>query len=402
MRLRGVVISVALMGLAAALLFHFFQRQLHRASQVFGSPPEVRQSLESSLGDLRHLAQLEPEHRSEYRQRFEELERMVQRLHILEHGREDLERRYEQLLLALFLISVVAVTGAYVWRQSRHRPRLGRLQEALAALAQGRTDVRIGDRSKDTIGHIGRMIENTSNVMARDRQRLASLENLSAWQEAARRHAHEMRTPLTATRLELERLAGQLAAGAETSGNSEEPHRLALSALEELQRLSTFTRRFTSFAQLPRPRRVRQDLGAWLTEFDAAYENAWPNLQLELHLNGEVVAPVDRDMLRQVLVNLCDNAAQALGKRQGSVQLTLTSRDGWACLDVADDGPGIPEEIRPRVFEPYTTTSSIGEGMGLGLAIAKKILLDHGGNLELLSSTSSGTTFRLTLPQQEA
>jgi len=65
---------------------------------------------------------------------------------------------------------------------------------------------------------------------------------------------------------------------------------------------------------------------------------------------------------------------------------------------VADDGPGIPEEVRPRVFEPYVTTRQPGEGMGLGLAIAKKILLDHGGDLEVLASSAAGVTFRLSLP----
>jgi two-component system, NtrC family, sensor kinase len=60
----------------------------------------------------------------------------------------------------------------------------------------------------------------------------------------------------------------------------------------------------------------------------------------------------------------------------------------------------VPPEIRPRIFEPYVTTRQVGEGMGLGLAISRKILLDHGGDLELLGSSGAGTTFRLTFPHQ--
>ena len=71
-------------------------------------------------------------------------------------------------------------------------------------------------------------------------------------------------------------------------------------------------------------------------------------------------------------------------------------------LDVADDGPGVDEAVRGRLFEPYTTSRGIGEGMGLGLAISKKILLDHGGDLELVASSAAGTTFRLTLPPPPA
>jgi len=71
-------------------------------------------------------------------------------------------------------------------------------------------------------------------------------------------------------------------------------------------------------------------------------------------------------------------------------------------IRVADDGPGIEEEVRSRLFEPYTTTRSIGDGMGLGLAISKKIMLDHGGDLELEDSSPEGTAFRVSLPIAEA
>ena len=76
----------------------------------------------------------------------------------------------------------------------------------------------------------------------------------------------------------------------------------------------------------------------------------------------------------------------------------LTAHDGLVTLDVTDNGPGVDPSVLPRLFEPYTTTRGIGEGMGLGLAICKKILLDHGGDLDLLTTGDTGTTFRLTLP----
>jgi C4-dicarboxylate-specific signal transduction histidine kinase len=112
----------------------------------------------------------------------------------------------------------------------------------------------------------------------------------------------------------------------------------------------------------------------------------------------------DGDMLRQVLVNLSNNSALAIAERNrsaGTITLQVV-RDGPAfCIEVADNGAGVPPEIRPRLFEPYTTSRGIGEGMGLGLAISKKIMLDHGGDLELAGSSADGTTFRLTLPAME-
>jgi len=105
-----------------------------------------------------------------------------------------------------------------------------------------------------------------------------------------------------------------------------------------------------------------------------------------------------------VLVNLCDNSALAirsLGGGRGTVTLRAGEAGrGGVFLEVADDGPGIAPEIRSRLFEPYATTRQVGEGMGLGLAISKKILLDHGGDLELQASSGAGASFRLTFPRK--
>jgi two-component system nitrogen regulation sensor histidine kinase NtrY len=243
------------------------------------------------------------------------------------------------------------------------------------------------------------MIEETSRAMARDRKRLAYLKNLSVWQETARRHAHEMRTPLTAARLELERLQ-RLLQGEELEG----ARQVAGSVVEELDRLGRFTQQFTSFARLPQPRMQVHDLGQVAAEFATTFAGAWPNLALRcLPPAGPLPAAMDRDMLRQALVNLCDNSSLALraeGDRPGTVTVSLGETHRTVYLDVTDDGPGIPPDIRSRVFEPYVTTRKVGEGMGLGLAISKKILLDHEGDLEILDSSPAGTTFRLSFPRR--
>jgi signal transduction histidine kinase len=115
-----------------------------------------------------------------------------------------------------------------------------------------------------------------------------------------------------------------------------------------------------------------------------------------------------------VLVNLADNAALALREagRRGTLTLSCVAADepGGVALVVADDGPGVAPELRDRLFEPYVSSRRAGEGMGLGLAISRKILLDHGGDLELVPSEEptppaigaghlgGGATFRLLFP----
>ena len=396
MRLRAPLIAVLVMVGSAAVMFHFFQRQLLGASFAFGAHPEILSQLEASLDDQKLLADLDPESRAGYRQRFAALEKTVQRLRILEHSRGDLVGRYETILLVIFSACVLLVTGVYALRQSRHEPRLARLRHALADLAGGQTDLEIGDRGRDTIGRIASMIERTSRVMARDRRRLAALKNLAAWQEAARRQAHEMRTPLTGARLELTRVRELI--DSEPLKRSEEMRNATDSALQEIDRLGRFTREFTSFARLPQPQLTHHDLGRLLAEFSATYAQAWQGMRLEAAAGEGIAAPLDRDMLRQVLVNLCDNSALALDGRPGSVTFSLTAAGDMVHLDVEDDGPGIAEEIQERLFQPYATTRTIGKGMGLGLAISKKILLDHDGDLELLRTSPGGTVFRLSLP----
>ena len=404
MRLATPLISVVVLVGAAALMFNLFQRQLSGASFRFGVPAEVLSELESSLEDRRQLARLNPEREAEYRGRFDALETTVNRLRILEHNRDRLARRYELILLAVFTATVVLVAGAYAWRQSRQAPRLARLREALTDLAQGRTDIRLDDSGRDPIGRIAAMIESTSRVMATDRRRIASLENLAAWQEAARRHAHEMRTPLTGARLELTRVQDLVARPRPAAGEDDGAaaiRQATESAIQELDRLVEFSRAFTSFARLPRPELVDRDLGALLEEFTTTFASVWPNLQLDLSAPAGLRVRVDREMLRQVLVNLCDNSSLAVGEQGGTIRLSAAAEGGRIRLEVADDGPGVPAAIRTRVFEPYTTTRTVGEGMGLGLAISKKILLDHGGDLELVAVDRPGATFRLTFPRAE-
>ncbi len=407
MNLRATLLAVLGMVTVAALIFAFLQRPLLSASLGLSAHPDIQAQLQRSLEDQKTLAELDPAREPHYRERFEELEKTVQRLLILEHNREQLERRYQLVALVLLAISVVLATGLYALHHARQGPRLQRIGEALAELARGRTDLELKDRQHDSIGRISAMIERTSRLMAEDRRRLASLENLSTWQEAARRQAHEMKTPLTSAQLELDRVYSQVA-------SSRAPDRGSLlatldGARDELRRLAASTQLFTSFARLPRPTLRTLRLDRLLAEFVETFATAWPNLRLSIKETIEVSAEVDRDLLRQVLVNLCDNSSLACKERDGTVAFSLEASTETVSLSVCDNGPGVAAEMRSRLFEPYSTTRPPGEGMGLGLAISRKILLDHGGDLEWIDADAArstddpaghaGTCMRLLLPR---
>lgn len=398
-KLTSLLVVLAALA-AAAALFQAVQSRLSDAALAFAVHPEVLARLEASCADQRELARLDPEHRDVYRARFDELTATVQRLRVLTHARKRLTERYNAILLVVFGAGVLTVGGAVAVRQARLRPRLARLRDALGALARGNTDLVVGVGGRDVVGRIAAMVEETSRVMARDRRRLASLQYLSSWQEAARRHAHEMRTPLTGARLELARLHDLVDAAVPDGAAA--VHEAARGVAQELERLRRLANELTSFARLPSPRRARVDVAALLAQFAATYGTAWEGVEIRLTASAPAWADVDSDMLRQVLTNLCDNSARALAGRPGTIDLRVGAGAGLICLDVRDNGPGIDPAVRERLFEPYSTTRGLGEGMGLGLAISKKILLDHDGDLELAATSSEGTTFRLTLPASSA
>ena len=326
---------------AAALLFWFV---LHRVSGMWldvALRPEVSQALERSMEDQKQLRRLDPAQREQYRKRFEETQTLVKRIEVLRMNREAMLRRFELALLLLFVVAAIG-TAVSLWMRYRR---------------------------------------------AQQRERLEYLDRVTSLQESARRHAHEIKGPLTAARLELERFT-DLARRGGAEGELSEAHD---SVSEELERLAKFTREFSTFGGMGSPVLRRESLGQMLEEFCATFANAWPPARLE-ERGGDAIVCVDRDMLRQVLVNLCTNSARAGATL---IAFGIVKNATRVMLDVRDNGSGIPESLRARVFDPYVTTRRIGEGMGLGLSISRKVMLDHGGDLQLVASSAEGTVFRV-------
>lgn len=338
---RGRSLLLLLVSVAAATAM--FWLVLHQISSVWldvALRPEVRDALTRAMEDQKRLRRLDPANANEYRRRFEATQTLLNRIEVIRMNREAMLRRFELSLLAVFGVSSI-LAAAIVWTRSRR---------------------------------------------AQDRARREYADRVSALQESARRHAHEIKGPLTAARLELERFADLARGGA----NGEELLNAQQSVTEELERLARFTREFSSFAGLARPVLRKESLGQLVEEFCSTFAGAWKEMELA-DGGSDAVICADRDLIRQVLVNLCTNSAKAGAKK---VSFAIY-RGGRATLEVRDDGGGIPRPLQARVFDPYVTTRRIGEGMGLGLSISRKVMLDHGGDLLLAESSEKGTAFRL-------
>jgi signal transduction histidine kinase len=220
--------------------------------------------------------------------------------------------------------------------------------------------------------------------------------------------AHEVNNPLAFIRAnlsELRRMGERVEACA-----GEDPEKLAaeckdlraiaeesLDGIERIERIVSGMRRLAS----PREEPLRPVDVAELVRDALRLSNLSSDPHVSVHARfAEGVPPVEAapERLVQALLNLLVNARQALAGRSGNVWLETGSRDGWVEVHVRDDGPGVPEALRERVFDPFFTTRDPDQGMGLGLAIAFDILRDHAGTLEVRSAPGGGAWFVARLP----
>lgn len=225
---------------------------------------------------------------------------------------------------------------------------------------------------------------------------LARAEKLATVGETAARIAHEIRNPVTAARS-----LAQLLARNPSSPRSPEQAALILEELERVERRVAMLLRFSRqdavrIAPLALDDLARRTLGSLEGRLDDA------GVRVDLDASVRVVAMGDPEKLHQVVVNLIENAVDAMAEQDSPRRLAVSvaQRDGRVCLRVADTGPGIPADAREHVFEPFF--SGKPNGTGLGLAIAKHLVDAQGGALTLDAAVPHGTVATLTLPAGEA
>jgi signal transduction histidine kinase/CheY-like chemotaxis protein len=172
---------------------------------------------------------------------------------------------------------------------------------------------------------------------------------------------------------------------------------------QEAERAATIVKNLLSFARTQEGVRELQPIGPILESTLALLRNQLMALKVEATLETEADLPqleVSANQIKQVFVNLINNAAQAIAsdKRSGRIWITAKRWLDGVAVAVADNGPGIPEEIAQHVFEPFFTTKREGEGTGLGLSICQGIVKEHGGRMTLDSRPGAGVTFTVELP----
>ncbi|MCL2776778.1 MAG: ATP-binding protein [Polyangiaceae bacterium] len=364
------------------------------------------------------------------RQRLDELESggsIVARYHQLEASRSQL---YDGYLDAFFvLLGVTSILGVAIGITLARgvTRRINRLGEAINVVAQGDLSVRVPVTGSDELTDLARTFNRMLAEMAQSRARIEFLQRMGAWQEMAQKLAHEIKNPLTPIQLAVEECHQKY------SGNDVRYRQLLDTTLEiveeEVGTLRRLVGNFSSFARLPNAELALANLSDFLRDCenqlghledpslgegsaDAEPIAAAANVEIRWEVPSEPIrVAIDRQMLRRVIVNLVRNAVQAIRDERthvairdaassdvlGHVIVSATSEEEGARIEVDDDGPGIAESMRGRIFDPYFTTKA--DGTGLGLAIVKKIVVEHGGEIEVTKSNRlGGARFVLHLP----
>jgi two-component system nitrogen regulation sensor histidine kinase NtrY len=303
-----------------------------------------------------------------------------------------------------FLLSVIVaalVVGVALSRRVTRRVAL--LAQATERVGAGDLSVRVPSDVRDEIGDLTDAFNAMVHDLADSRGRIEYLQRIGAWQEFARRLAHEIKNPLTPIQLAMQEVHRSY------RGDDGGYRRRLDDALniveEEVATLRRLVGEFSAFAKLPQASLEPADLAEFVRELGRSLatvpeELEAHGLQIESRADGELPVAIDAMMLKRAVDNLVRNSVQAISVAGaadgGRVRVSARREDAAALLTVEDNGPGIPEHARERVFDPYYTTKI--EGTGLGLAIAKKVVLEHGGQIECTQSELGGACFVIKLP----
>ena len=222
-----------------------------------------------------------------------------------------------------------------------------------------------------------------------------------AWQEVARRIAHEIKNPLTPIKLSAQRLQRRLSKlGGEEGALIDECTTTIVKHTDELKEM---VNEFSNFARFPEISPAPHQINEAVQEVISLYQQAHPDLKLITQLEEKLpIFEFDRDQIKRVIVNLMDNSIAALVSSSNIENATIEVQTSYndnlkmAIISVKDNGPGMADDVKGRLFEPYFSTKR--EGTGLGLAIAKRIVNDHDGFIRVQSSIGAGTKFLIEIP----
>jgi two-component system nitrogen regulation sensor histidine kinase NtrY len=300
--------------------------------------------------------------------------------------RDVLNRRYDE---AFGFIDLAPVRDLFRRLEEGH----GRAEDEVSLAVRGRTLVlrmrvsTLRDAAGSLIGSV---------ITFDDLTELLRAQKAATWQDVARQIAHEVKNPLTPIKLSAERLRKKFSEGAPDFGAVFDESSRTI--IQEVNGLEGLLNEFSEFARMPRPNpaagRLAPVVEGALQLFAAAHRNVRFIMDIPPDLPDVLI---DQEQVKRVFINLFKNAVEVMSG-EGAVRVSARAlpENGTVCIEVADDGPGIPDGDLSRLFEPYFSRKK--KGGGLGLAIVERIIVDHGGAVHAEQNKPRGAKFVIELP----
>ena len=320
-------------------------------------------------------------------------ERVEKQMNALSSAARARERRAVLELALLTALTLAVGLGVSIHTRRLLRP-LERVTQRAQAVARGDLTPQAIPEADDEIGELARAFERMVGAVAKAQSRAVANERLAAIGKMAAHVTHEIRNPLSSIGLNIELLEEEIAT-AKTSGEAKS---LLAAITREVQRLEHLSEEYLRVARLPQPRMESEDLGTKVKEIVAFAKPEMDRAKLDVVLDVEGDLPpalFDEGQVRQALLNVLRNAREAMPDG-GRIDVRVRAEGMSVVVGVDDRGPGIPEDVRSRIFDPFFSTK--GEGTGLGLAITRQIVEAHGGSIACEPRDGGGTSFRLLLP----
>ncbi len=311
----------------------------------------------------------------------------------------DLQKEIYTLVVAVvniyaLLILITIVIAIFISNQITKPLKL--IQDKLRKIKLEQRNEQINYRGEDEIGDLVKDYNRMVDELEKSAELLAKSEREGAWREMARQIAHEIKNPLTPMKLSIQHMQR---AREDKSPNWEEVfNRTCKSLIEQIENLSAIATEFSNFATMPKEKPQKTDIIKQLKNVLELFVNI-DNIEFvtDFKTNSEIPVLIDRKQLNRVFLNLIKNATQSIPKnKKGFVKLETDTSNGFATVKITDNGQGIPEQMRDKMFRPNFTTKS--GGMGLGLAITKNIIESSGGTIWYETETGKGSTFCFNLP----
>ena len=287
-------------------------------------------------------------------------------------------------------------------------PHLDFVKESLRELVQTRQDTVNRQISLDIRGarltlhlHLTLLRDEGGDFMGTvlvldDLTQVMKAQRMAAWREVARRIAHEIKNPLTPIQLSAQRLRKRYLS--RFSGDERVFDECTEMIVKSVDELKILVNEFSNFARMPAIQPEPNDINALIRETLTLYQEGHRGVQFSFAPDERLPQlKIDRDQIKRVIINILENAVAAM-EEQGTIDIrsSFDPELKMAAFSIADSGPGISAEDKPRLFEPYFSTKKTGTG--LGLAIVSSIVSDHNGFVRIKDNQPQGACFVVELP----